>query len=201
MKFGIVHYALGKTLGALIKDEVPGRANRRVIYREYREIFKNAPDIGAKNRLMMSYALAAYFIAMNRHDGLSADENGDILYNALHGSKIYKTLMGTADEYFSEKNMISRRKWMKETHDEKHRQQYPNDWVVDVLEKKDDYEFGFDYHECGVVKLCRDEGCPELAKYLCRLDFMTAELMGLGLRRTKTLAEGGDCCDFRWLKK
>lgn len=31
-----------------------------------------------------------------------------------------------------------------------------------------EYELGYDYTECGVVKLCRDEGCPELAAYLCK---------------------------------
>lgn len=56
----------------------------------------------------------------------------------------------------------------------------------------------FLYHKC---KLCRDEGCFELAKYLCRLDFVLADLMDLELARTTTIAEGGGRCDFRYRRK
>ncbi|MCD8003841.1 MAG: L-2-amino-thiazoline-4-carboxylic acid hydrolase [Clostridia bacterium] len=31
---------------------------------------------------------------------------------------------------------------------------------------------GYDYLECGICKLCRNEECPVLAKYLCQLDFV-----------------------------
>ncbi len=55
-----------------------------------------------------------------------------------------------------------------------------------------------DYTECGICKLCRDEGVPDLAKYLCKLDYVLADLMGLALTRTTTIAEGGTCCDFRY---
>ncbi|MCD8314625.1 MAG: L-2-amino-thiazoline-4-carboxylic acid hydrolase [Firmicutes bacterium] len=44
-------------------------------------------------------------------------------------------------------------------------------------------------------------GCPELAKYLCQLDFVLADIMGMKLERTMTLAEGDPKCDFRYSKK
>ncbi len=72
---------------------------------------------------------------------------------------------------------------------------------MNVIEKTDDFEFGLDYHECGVCKLCHDEGCSEYAKYLCRFDFMTSEMMGIQLKRTMTLAEGFNKCDFRFSRK
>ena len=73
--------------------------------------------------------------------------------------------------------------------------------MVDVIEQGPDFTFGFDYRECGVCKLCRDEGCPELAPYLCRLDYMTTDMMGIHLERTMTLAEGAPKCDFRFRRK
>ena len=50
-------------------------------------------------------------------------------------------------------------------------------------------------------KLCKDEGCPELAKYLCRYDYLLADIMGMELKRTGTIAEGYDKCDFRYSRK
>ena len=44
-------------------------------------------------------------------------------------------------------------------------------------------------------------GCPELAKYLCRMDFVLADIMGMKLVRTGTIAEGADICDFRYSRK
>lgn len=41
-----------------------------------------------------------------------------------------------------------------------------------------------------VCMLCQDEGCPELAAYLCKLDFVLADMMGMELKRTMTIAEG-----------
>ena len=170
---------------------------QRKVKEEYKSIVERAADIGDRNRLLGSYGLAAFFIALNRNTGLDKEENYAILEDGLKNSRLYKTFMGDSKKYFSEKNMESRRKWSEETY----RKKYKNDWVVDVLEKSDDYEFGFDYRECGVCKLCSDEGCPELAQYLCRLDFMTVEMMGIHLERTKTLAEGYDKCDFRFSRK
>ena len=200
MKVSMSVNLVGSVLSGLIKKDVQNRQTRREILKEYRAVMSRASDIGSSNRLLSSYLLAAFFIAMNRQDGLSADENIEILETNMRKSRALKAFMGDAKGYFSEKSMASRRKWSAETHDPAHRQQFPNDWVVDVLEKTEHYQFGFDYLECGVCKLCRDEKCPELAKYLCSLDYMLVEIMGLHLNRTMVLAEGAPKCDFRFLK-
>ena len=41
----------------------------------------------------------------------------------------------------------------------------------------------------------------ELAKYLCKLDYVIADMMNVKLARTTTLADGGDKCDFRYSLK
>lgn len=50
--------------------------------------------------------------------------------------------------------MPARLKWSKESHKRK----YENDWVVDILPGNESYDLGYDYHECGICKLCQDEG-------------------------------------------
>ena len=194
MKFTIMFKTTGWILNHASKKAGIDKVTLEKVQKEYRTIVERSSDIGVSNRLLGSYALAAYFIAMNRQSGLSVEENYRIMYDGLKASKLYKAAMGSADNYFSEKNMDSRRVWSQQTHERR----YANDWVVDVIEKTDDFEFGFDYTECGACKLFKDEGCFEWAHYLCALDFMTTEMMGVHLERTETLAEGGDRCDFRF---
>jgi len=55
--------------------------------------------------------------------------------------------------------------------------------------------------QCGLVKWFREQGVPEIAPIACEGDFVWAEFMtGLKLVRTKTLAQGDDICDFRYVK-
>lgn len=197
MKYNMTFRMLGMVLNGITKKEIADKSVRKNVTKTYQDIVCRASDIGDKNTLLGAYALAAYFIALNSCDGMIPEQNINIMEEGLRNSKVYRMTMGSADSYFSEKHMASRRRWSQETYKRK----YKNDWVVDVIEKNDDFEFGFDYHECGVCKLCRDEGCPEYAKYLCRLDFMTSDMMGIKLRRTMTLAEGFDKCDFRFSRK
>jgi hypothetical protein len=60
------------------------------------------------------------------------------------------------------------------------------------------FDFGIDFVECGIIKFLRAEGAEELAPVLCELDWPNAELIGVRLDRTTTLAQGGERCDFRF---
>lgn len=168
----------------------------RRVNREYGHIIRSAKDIG-RSKLISAYCMGAYFIALNRHTGLTPEENYDLFQSGLRASRLFQRACGTADRYLDPKKLPARLAWARASHE----RQYENDWVVDVLTRTDDFELGYDYHECGICKLCRDEGCPELAKYLCRLDFVMADIMGMKLERTMTIAEGHSKCDFRYLKK
>lgn len=167
---------------------------RKKILAEYGRIIAHANDIGKRNSLLSCYILGAWFIAMNRQDSLSPDENYHIMSNGLRSSRMFRMVMGDADHYLDSKRIEKQKKWAESTHERK----YENDWVANLLPGNGSYDLGYDYLECGICKLCRDEGVPELAKYLCRLDYMFAEVMGLQLDRSTTLAEGGDKCDFRF---
>lgn len=121
----------------------------------------------SQSSLIFSYIMGIYFIAMNRHSGLSAEENYTVIETAMKNSKLFKKIMRTAEDYLDDKKTPQRLKWSEESH----KLRNENNWVVDVLPKCAEYDLGYDYHECGICKICRDEGCFELANYLCRLDF------------------------------
>lgn len=170
----------------------------RAIKREYRAVLERAEDIG-KSRLMSSYCMGAYFIALNRMTKLSTEECFELYKDGLYGNKLFHKAVGDVDSYLDEKKMAGRKEWSRQSHLKKYR----NDWVVDIIEggPQDDFVLGYDYHTCGICNLCRDEGCFELAKYLCRMDYVLADMMGMKLTRTQTIAEGGKYCDFRYGRK
>ncbi len=181
----------------LLKPEYRNRSvSRKIVHdiaKEQRKIVLRAGEMN-DGKLLSSYIMAIYFIAMNRRSGFDAEENFEMMKRAISSSKMLRSTMGDSDSYLDEKKLPGRLKWAEESKT----RTGENNWVVDVLPGCDEYDLGYDYHECGVCKVCRDEGCPELAKYMCRLDFVIADIMGMKLVRTKTLAEGADLCDFRY---
>lgn len=177
-----------------IKKVIPDKnINLSHIKKEYIAIIRRAKDIG-HSRLLSAYCMAAYFIALNRVTGLPPEENYELFKNGLYANRLFHMALGNAKSYLSPKKMAGRKQWEKESHLKK----YENDWIVDVLEQTEQFDLGYNYYQCGICKLCTDENCFELAKYLCQLDFVLADMMGMKLERTQTIAEGGDYCDFRY---
>ena len=193
MKYNLMLKIYGKFYSDFIKKDINDRSKMKAVKKEYRKIMERADDIGANNNLLSSYSLGAFFISCCRNLDLSPEEIFKIIETNIKKSKMFKSLMGDAKSYVSEKRRAARREWSKETKERK----YKNDWVVDIKEDDPNW-YEIDYHECGVCKLFKQEGCFELAKYLCKLDFVIAEVIGLDLHRSQTLAEGGSMCDFRY---
>lgn len=60
---------------------------------------------------------------------------------------------------------------------------------------------GFDVVRCPIAEYFRKYGVPDLAVGTwCMLDYALAEMGGLTMVRTRTLAAGDKQCDFRWFK-
>ena len=202
MKYGAMNKIYGHFFYHVCKKGLKKQVSQNTklhkkLMKEYKNINLRAKDIGKSNRLLSAYLMAAYFIAMNRVTGLSEDENYSIFEQGLLESVLFRKVLGNADSYLDEEKMSGRKQWDRDTHERK----YANDWVVTVLEGNSEFELGYNYEECGVCKLCQDEGCFELAKYLCKTDFLMADLMGMKLVRTGTIAEGNKLCDFRYSHK
>ena len=62
-------------------------------------------------KLLSSYIMGIYFIAMNRCDGLSPEENYEILEKSLKASSMFRKGLGTAENYLEESRMPGRLKW------------------------------------------------------------------------------------------
>ena len=174
----IFHFYHSVVKAELKRRGIPKEVAKK-IEEEHGKIVARAKDIG-KSKLLSSYIMASYYIAMNRSTGKSAQENFEIFRDGLCASKLFHKVMGDVDSYLDPKKMPGRLKWSEDSH----KRLYENDWVVDILPGNGEYDLGYDYHECGACKLCKDEGCPELAAYICRMDFVLADMMNMKLVRT-----------------
>lgn len=75
-------------------------------------------------------------------------------------------------------------------------------WKTSIKEDSNQ-KYAFDIHKCLWHDTCRDYRCPELCRIFCRSDDIMYQGFENKIRfkRSKTLGEGGDCCDFQFVKK
>lgn len=62
------------------------------------------------------------------------------------------------------------------------------------------FDWGVDYTGCTIYEFMKDQGAEEFAPYVCMSDIALSDVLGWGLIRTQTLADGSDRCDFRFRK-
>jgi hypothetical protein len=78
---------------------------------------------------------------------------------------------------------------------------YPGNFVLTYVEGDgQEFDYGIDYTESANCKFLQAEKAFELAPYACATDKPISELLGWGLTRSKTIAEGFPTCSFRFKK-
>ena len=74
-------------------------------------------------------------------------------------------------------------------------------WEADIDTSKKD-EFSVTMHWCFWRDTYEEYGCPEICPFACKCDDITySGLRHIQYFRTQTLGTGGECCDFRFVKK
>lgn len=75
------------------------------------------------------------------------------------------------------------------------------DFEIEYLAGKgDEFDLGVNYFQCGNLNFVKEHGGEEFAPYICMSDIAMSDVMGWGLIRTQTLADGCSHCDFRFNK-
>lgn len=112
-------------------------------------------------------------------------------------SPLYKKAFGAKDPFVAEKQKkkVAAFKVANEISDSEY------NWQTDYTPGRDETEYFCTYRKCSLCALGRKYGHPELIKHMCQMDYISIDMMGGVLYRTKTLATGGDCCDFHVVKK
>jgi hypothetical protein len=171
---------------------------------EFERLIPELPYIGGDQNpltgnLVFSASALAFYRVMKRH-GKSVEETGELLYRIMEAwirryPRFIRRLMGC---YYMSK--LSQRRSRRRAPLSQERR-YAGDWVFEHVDGDGEtFDWGRDYVECGIVKFLRSQGADELTPYLCLTDYALFGALGIELKRTMTLAEGCDKCDFRFKK-
>ena len=168
---------------------------------EFELLIPQLPYVGGKQPFTQFVLSTGWFLAMYRalqRRGGTVEEAGMLAYRASQAYLAsYPTFLGRffGSMNFSLRHMEGLRKHAAESH----QRAYPGDYVFDYVPGDGrEFDYGVDYLECATVKFLRAQGAAELAPYLCAADKLYSDKLGWGLIRTNTLAEGANCCDFRF---
>jgi L-2-amino-thiazoline-4-carboxylic acid hydrolase-like protein len=200
IKFAMPHYkkfivqAYGRDTGKAIVTETIER---------FEALLPDIPYIGGdKNFLTENLYLSAVMLAMYQSlkaRGKSVEEVAGLIYQGT--SEFYNSfpfrllLRWQGRQLFSQKRIDQRQQDAAISQ----QRRYPGDWVFEIVESdRKTFQFGVDYTECGIVKYLTEQGAPELAPYLCWLDYPMCAAMRVKLVRTETIAQGGAKCNFRF---
>jgi hypothetical protein len=171
---------------------------------EFEKLIPELPYIGGDQNpltgnLVFSASALAFYRVMKRHNR-TIEETGELLYRIMEAwirryPRFIRRLLGS---YYLSK--LSRRQSKKRAPFSQERR-YAGDWVFEYVEGDGEtFEWGRDYVECGIVKFLHSQGADELTPYLCLTDYALFGALGIELKRTTTLAEGCQKCDFRFKK-
>ena len=168
--------------------------------KEFEDLIPQIPYIGGdKNRrtetLIESVRYLAFYKAMKKH-GKTAEESGKILYDALV-SQINKTQQKATPTDWQNKNEYFKKR--RKAAEESQERRYPGDYVYEfILGDGSEFDYGYNYIECASLKFCYMQNADEFMPFYCYLDFPLCSMLGLGLSRTMTLAEGYEKCNHRF---
>jgi hypothetical protein len=183
--------------GGKLADAVTREAASR-----FSALLLRLPEVGGQRNIDQSYIpIAAWYLAYYHPmlaRGKTAEDVGRMIYD-LNDADLQKRprtqALAEGARWFSRANLEKLQKWAAWTQ----KRQYPANWVATFIPGNgEDFDFGYNYQECGVVKYLRSHGASEVAPYVCLNDFIKSRALGTGLWRSQTLAQGDARCNFRY---
>ena len=170
---------------------------------EYEGIIPYIPYIGDRNPLLIFLLPASRYLAIYRtfqkHEqtmdeiGRLVYEIGEAEFEAIPGCihRVVETLWFSP--WFTER-LRKRALWSQE-------RKYSGGYVLNYVDGDGrNFDYGVDYLECASCKFLDDQDAAELKPFVCAVDKVASDMLGWGLRRTMTIADGGEKCDFRFKK-
>ena len=169
--------------------------------RIYRQMVFRTPNIGSMMKNMMRICLAGGMLWLSVYQAAEGNMSEPCFAGMVNASMrsplIVAAFRGKAKTAFTRKAQQKRAAAASSADAARN----PFQWNAEFVFGRDAEEYTILYRQCGLCALGRQEGLPHLVPYLCALDTMSVDWMGGRLYRNKTLATGGDCCDFYICKK
>lgn len=170
--------------------------------RIYIEMVERTPDIGSHRKNSLRICLSGGMMWLSVFEAADGKINekyfAEMVEASMNSPLIKGSFKGKSNVFFTSKGQ---RKYADHMTKANQLSDSPFNWNAEVTLGGDADEFTVKYHRCGLCALGRQEGLFHLVPYMCTLDIKFAEWMGGVLYRTKTLASGGDCCDFYICRK
>ncbi|MCL4263237.1 MAG: L-2-amino-thiazoline-4-carboxylic acid hydrolase [Anaerolineae bacterium] len=173
---------------------------------EFEQLIPDIPYIGGQENsmtdaLVQMAGLLALYRVLKRH-GKPVAEIGELAQQMAQAwvdqfPQFLRRLIGRY--YFSTFN----RRRLAQKAEALRQQQYPGDFVREVVvgTPDDDFAWGVNYLECGVVKFFAAQDAAEFSPFMCEIDYLLFPALGIELQRTGAIAQGCSHCDFRFTKK
>ena len=172
---------------------------------EYEDILTKMTDVGGKKNLLISIitdkvSLLAMFFILEK-EGYTYREIGEFANkfteietkNAIERAE--KKGMNLSDFFFDDVFINTAKTHCNDTLKKK----YSDNWVMEFVDgTNDDFDYGLNVSECAILKAYKKLGAEKYAPFACLIDFAQAHVLGTGLSRTKSLANGASGCDHRY---
>jgi len=183
--------------------EEQGERFMQEVRQEYEALIPRITYIGESNLALTFFLPTTRYLAVYRalqRQGRSLEDAGRLIF-------LIATEEARAVPYVGRRLMealwFSRWfRWLAKKRAIKSQQRiYPGNFVLTYVEGDGrEFDYGIDYTECANCIFLRAENAFELAPYACATDKPISELLGWGLTRPKTIAEGYPICSFRFKK-
>lgn len=168
---------------------------RKKVKREYKAMLLRTPDIGGSS-LETNLYIAAFVFSLHKAEPnkITPDIVNEMVTAVFDSPFMIKAHKNKKCTLFTDKVQDKKLAESRASQNSK----YELDWKFEY--KKGNNEFYNTYTECGICKLGLRENCFEFVPCLCNMDERNYRNEGGKLHRTKTLAQGDDCCDFHVTK-
>jgi hypothetical protein len=170
---------------------------------EYEGLHPEVPYIGGEENMFTEwltygvYYLAVYHVLKSL--GQTVEQTGRIIYETYEVmADRPQWLIRLVGSLKYGEGYVERLRAAATVSQERH---YLGNWVCTFVEGDGKaFAYGLDITECGICKFYHAQGADELAPYMCLSDCVVSRAFGRGLVRYKTIAEGAEVCDFRYMQ-
>ena len=174
-----------------LRPEMDLKQYKMAVKREYKAMLLRTPDIGGSS-LEMNLYIAAFVFSLHKAEPekITPEIVNEMVTAVFDSPFMVKAHANKKCTLFTDK-----------VQDQKIKESIASQTSKYELDWKFKYEKGVDefyntYTECGICKLGKRENCFAFVPCLCNMDERNYRNEGGELHRTKTLAQGDECCDF-----
>lgn len=164
----------------------------------FRQVAAELPDIG-DSIFSFNYAYAPSYVAWYRSMrqlGLDAGQADDLMWKMNE-----KMLLSVPKPFLHMAGKSYLNSFRKKAKQHLQRQGKPGfseyDWLIDYRDI-DANSFEIDIRRCGFITVAKKYGVEGMLPGICSVDYMVSYYMGNGFSRTKTLGDGGECCNCHY---